>query len=531
MRVARCAPPSDGSDGSDDSLMTAQGQTQKPPSVLHSSLTIALSTLASRCFGLIRDVLFAIFLGSSNEADAFIAAFRLPNLFRRLFAEGAFAHVFIPVLLSQKNRDDFASHILSILTIALVILTIIAQIFMETIIGIIASGFRADPAKFELCVLLARIAFPYLIFMFLSALYGALLNSAHRFLASSLAPILLNIFFIASLFIADSFNGAYGFYLAQAVWMAGSAQMIMLIYAAHRANLLILPKMPVLSDGVKRFFTLFLPALAAGGVVQINIIIGTFFASNRPSAISYLYYAERLYQLPLALIGISLSVALLPSLTKKIAKPALARHAMDEALIYGFMLSVPASVGLFILADPVIAALFEYGQFGFADRLATALTLSAFCLGLPAFVMQHILSSAFFARQDMRNPFYYAFLAMLVNLLFSYLLFPPFGALGIALATSIAAWFNILCLGVHAWRFDWLSLFFKRPFLICLAAIGMGGALYGVQYFYPLPLGAIERVAYTLGLTFFGLIFYLIACHILKLIRLNDFRQEVKKIL
>ena len=498
------------------------------PSLFKSSFIIGGLTMMSRIFGLIRDVFLAALLGSSAQADAFIVAFRLPNLFRRLFAEGAFSAAFIPIYAAERSEAQaaFAGHILSIVSLALLLLTILAEIFMEGLVFLLAGGFADDPDKFALAVLLSRIMFPYLICMFLTALYGAVLNAAFRFVAAAAAPILLNLVLIGAALASWIWGGAAVFYLSWGVALAGIAQAAMMIAACARAGLMPFPLRFTFTPAIRKFFTLLMPALATGGVVQINILVGTRIASSAPSAVSHIYYAERLYQLPLAVIGIAIGAALLPALAQTIHDPQTARRATNRALEGALLLTLPASAALIIIAEPIIAALFEYGNFTSIDCAASALILIGFAAGLPAFVIQRVLSAAFFARQNTQKPFHYALYAMLINVALSLILFPYLGAFGIAVATSLAAWAQAFALLRRARQNLWLEPLWRPVLLIMIAAVCMTAALYGCQILYPLPDASQQRILYLAALIIFGLLIYLALCHMLKLVRLSQLKRE-----
>ncbi len=499
-----------------------------------NSVVLAVGTGISRVFGLGRDILLALVLGAGTQADVFVAAFRLPNLFRRLFAEGAFAAGFVPVYASMKDAAAakiFASQILTLVSLFLFVLTLLAEIFMAELVFIIAGGFLADSDKFALAVLCSRIAFPYLIFMFLLSLYGALLNAAGRFWATALVPILLNLCLIAaSLFLwFEQTNVEAAALLSASVAGAGVLQGLMMMIAAYRANLLVFPKKITLSGEVRTFLKIILPALAAGGVVQLNIIIGTRIASSEAAAVAKLYYAERLYQLPLAMIGIAIGVALLPALStlRPSSDSVQWRETLSRALEGAMLLTLPATAGLLVLAQPILAALFEWGAFTAAVRVETALILCAFALGLPAFVAQRILSSAFFANLNTKTPLYFAALALGVNAVLALWWFSVLGAVGIALATAVAAWVSALGLWVVASRGGWLAAGLGLSFLRQGAAsLLMAFVLFLWQDFMPLPAAGVGRIAYVAFLLLLGLAVYFILCPALKLIEMKKWLKE-----
>jgi putative peptidoglycan lipid II flippase len=426
-------------------------------SLYRNVLSVGGLTMVSRVFGFVRDALLAAVLGAGPAADAFYAAFRFPNLFRRLFAEGAFNTAFVPMFsgaLEQHGREhalDLASRIIAWLLLVLVALTVLAEIFMPAVLVPFVPGFLDDTEKFELTVLLARIMFPYLACMSLVAAYAGILNSLNRFIAAALAPVLLNVLTIAVLvpllLLAVEEPDAV-IWVAVATVAAGVAQLAMVWWAVRRAAFLPRLRLPRLDREVQRFWMLALPAVLTGGITQINIFVGTIIASSAASAISYLYYADRLYQLPLGIIGIAIGTVLLPTLSAHLkgGRALEARTAQSQSLLISMLLSMPAATALIALAVPIVRVLFERGQFGPEATVATAGALVAFAIGLPAFVLIRVLQPGFFARQDTVTPTVFAGISMVVNVTLSLLLFPVLQHVGIALATTTAAWGNALML-------------------------------------------------------------------------------------
>lgn len=427
-------------------------------------LNVGAMTLLSRLLGFARDMLMASVLGTGLAADAFFAAFRFPNLFRRLFAEGAFNAAFIPLFsgaLETKGEDaarELAAHIISWLFVFLVVLTIVAEIFMPLVLVPFVPGFLEDPQKFELTVLLTRICFPYLAAMSLMAAYGGILNGLRRFLAAAFAPVLLNIVlvgFLAAIVLFGARNP-----LTSAMWLAwgtllgGAAQLALVYWAVRRTGFMPRFSRPRLGPDVRRFWVLALPAIASGGITQINIFIGTIIASSQAAAISYLYYADRLYQLPLGIIGIAIGVVLLPELSRhlKARRHEAAEQAMSQSLSMSMLLALPATAGLMALALPIISTLYQRGAFDAAAAGATAAALVAFAAGLPAFILIKLFQPGFFAREDTATPTWFSAISVGINILLSLTLFPLIGHVGIAIATSASAWANATLLGFSLWR-------------------------------------------------------------------------------
>jgi putative peptidoglycan lipid II flippase len=420
--------------------------------------TVGALTAASRLLGFARDMLIAALLGAGPVADAFFIAFKLPNFFRRLFAEGAFGAAFVPLfggLLATRGRaaaQRFAEQTLAVLLSVLLGATLIAELAMPAVIAVLAPGFVGDPARFDLAVALARITFPYLLFVALAALLAGALNALERFAAAAAAPILLNVVMIgAALGLAPALGSA-AVALAWGVFVAGILQLLWLVHAGRRAGLALRLRAPRLGPEIRRLLRLIAPGAIGAGAVQIslmiNLILGSLLA---PGAVSYLYYADRVTQLPLGVVGAAIATALLPALTRALraGAPGAALDRLNRAIEGGLALSLPALAGLVLLAQPIVAVLFERGAFGGAAATATADALVAFALGLPAYVLIKALAPAFFAREDTTTPVVVAGVTLALNLALNLVLLPRLGHVGIALATALAAWLNAgLLLGV-----------------------------------------------------------------------------------
>jgi putative peptidoglycan lipid II flippase len=466
-------------------------------SLYRNFFSVSALTLLSRIFGFVRDIMMAAVLGTGPIADAFFAAFRFPNLFRRLFAEGAFNTAFVPLFARALETDgpeaarDFAARIISWLIIVLIVVTILAEIFMPVILVPFVPGFLEDPEKFELTVLLTRICFPYLACMSLMAAYGAILNGLGRFFAAAFAPVLLNIATIVVL---------VGLVLYQhndptldAIWVTigvmagGVVQLALVVWAVSRTGIMPRFVWPKIDKDVQRFWLLAVPAVLAGGITQINIFVGTIIASQADSAISYLYYADRLYQLPLGIIGIAISVVLLPELARHLkgGREIEAAQAQDNALLISMLLSLPAATALAALSLPIISVLFERGAFDAVATAATADALVAFAWGLPAFVLIKVFQPGFFAREDTITPTVIAAISVVINIAIALALFPVLAHVGIAIATTVAAWFNTACLSVLLWRKGYFKMAtgqLRRHVLIIAVAFVMAGVLWGLTF-------------------------------------------------
>ncbi|SHF62219.1 putative peptidoglycan lipid II flippase [Kaistia soli DSM 19436] len=428
-------------------------------SLMRNFMTVGGSTISSRILGFVRDMFMAAALGTGPVADAFLVAFRFPNLFRRLFAEGAFASAFVPLFARTLEGEGvdaarrFGSEALSALLALLIAITLVAVIGMVPLMYVMAPGFVSDPAKFDLTVMLTRIAFPYLTLISLLALYSGVLNARGRFLAAAMAPGLLNVALVAALaFILLSHHDTTaeaGILLAWATLVGGVLQLGLVVGAAWRDGMALPLRWPRLTPGVRRLTALAVPGLIAGGATQINIVIGTMIASFAPGAIAVLGYADRLYQLPLGIVGATIAVVMLPDLSRHLraGRADLADHTQNRSLEFAMALTLPAAIALFVLAKPIVQVIYQRGAFGPDDTLATAETLMGFAVGLPAFVLIKVFSPGFFAREDTKTPMWFAAVGVAVNIALSLALFPRFTYVGIAVATSVSGWLNAGLLG------------------------------------------------------------------------------------
>ncbi|MCB1546630.1 MAG: murein biosynthesis integral membrane protein MurJ [Hyphomicrobiaceae bacterium] len=422
--------------------------------------TVGGLTLVSRVLGFLRDILVAAVLGTGAVADAFFVAFRFPNLFRRLFGEGAFNAAFVPLFAKTLEGEGkeaarrFAEEAMAGLLFVLLLLTAVAEIAMPFIMYAIAPGFADTPEKFDLAVLLTRIAFPYLLCMSLVALLSGVLNSLGKFVESSAVSIVLNLTLIAAMLIAMALGyrnePKAGIALAWGVAAAGVLQLALLLHGARRNGMRLRLRRPRLSEGVRRLVTLGIPGVIAGGITQVNILIGTVIASLQDGAVSHLYYADRIYELPLALVGIAIGVVLLPDLSRHLraGNREAVMDSQNRSLEFALLLTVPAAVALAVVPTPIVKVLFERGAFTGSDVPATAHALALFAIGLPSFVLIKVFSPAYFAREDTKTPMRFAAISLTANTLGSIALFFLFRHLGlmphlgIAVATSLGGWLN-----------------------------------------------------------------------------------------
>ncbi len=476
--------------------------------------TVGGMTVVSRVLGFVRDILIAAVLGASAISDAFFVAIRVPNMFRRIFAEGAFNAAFVPLYAKHLHEDGetaaraFAARALAGLTAVLVAFVVLAEIAAPWLVMLLAPGFAGDPDKFRLTVMLVRIAMPYLLFMSWVALYTGLLNSLGKFAAAAFAPSLLNVVLIAVLLglvaTGSGEHTAAGVALAWGVAISGLLQVAVVAFAALRAGLRLKLERPQWTSDMKRLLRLAVPGIIAGGMAQISIVIATIVASLEDRVVSWLYYADRIFQLPLGLIGVAVGVVLLPDLSHKLRSGdrAAVVESENRALEFSLLLTVPAAVALYLSAEPIMRVLFERGAFTTIDARASAGMLSAFSLGLPAFVVVKSLQPSFFAREDTKTPMLYSGIALAANAVLSIVLFTLLGAPGIALATSLSGWLNA---GLLAWALRGRGEFildgqFRRSFWgIVIASAVMGLGLWGLMallhpYFDP-AYGLLVQIA------------------------------------
>ncbi len=450
-------------------------------------LTVGGWTMASRVLGFLRDILIAAFLGVGPVAEAFVVAFSLPNMFRRFFAEGAFNMAFVPMFSKKVESGDgaleFARDAMSGLAAVLIVLTLLAQLAMPWMVLAMASGFAGDE-RFDIAVEFGRIAFPYILFISLAALLSGVLNAAGRFAAAAAAPVLLNVVLSGAMLGAWALGADVGRALVWAVPVGGVAQLVLVWRAAARAGFRLVPRRPRMTPELRRLAVIATPAALAGGVVQVNLLVGRQVASFFEGSIQYLNLADRLYQLPLGVVAIAIGVVLLPELSRRLAADdgAGGRDAMNRAAEFALLLTLPAAVALVVIPGPLVSVLFQRGAFSAQDAQATALAVAIYGLGLPSFVMQKVLQPLYFAREDTRSPFRYALVAMLVNAVLAVGLAPLIGYLAAAVATSTAGWAMVWLLWRGARpmgdtaRFD--TRFLRRTGRIAIAALGMGAVLW-----------------------------------------------------
>ncbi|GAB6052512.1 murein biosynthesis integral membrane protein MurJ [Magnetospira thiophila] len=461
--------------------------------LLKAFTTISGFTMMSRLLGFARDILVAAVLGAGMVADAFFIAFKLPNLFRRLFAEGAFNAAFIPLFagkLEAEGEDSakrFARETFALLLWALLVLVLVLEITMPWVMRVVVPGFVDEPEKFALTVTLTRITFPYLLFISLVALLGGVLNSLLRFAAAAATPILLNVCLITAILAATPFLPTPGHALAWGVAVAGVVQFVWLLWQAGRAGFWPRLMRPVWNADVRLLVRRVIPGAIGAGIYQVNLVVDMIIASLLPEgSISYLFFADRMTQLPLGVIGVAVGTALLPMLARQLraGDDTGAHNSQNRALEFTLLLTLPAAVAFAMLPEAVVQTLFQRGAFDPAAAQATAMALMAYAFGLPAYVLNKTLTPGFFARGDTATPMKIAAVSMIANVVFNLILMGPFLHVGLAMATVISAWLNTVLLAIILARRGHLSLdrrFLGRLPRTLLACAGMGAALWYLQ--------------------------------------------------
>jgi putative peptidoglycan lipid II flippase len=491
----------------------------RPLALVRSFATVSSYTVLSRLLGFVRDVMIAAILGAGPLADAFFVAFKLPNFLRRLFAEGAFNAGFVPLFAGTLEAEGktaaraFAEQAQAILLAILVPLVIVAIAAMPWVIAVMAPGFEYGGERYQAAVELSRITFVYILFISLVALQGGVLNSLGRFAAPAAAPMALNLCLIAALLISLVWLAEPARALAWGVAAAGLMQYLWLRLAVQRDGMGLGLRRPRWTPEIRRLFGLVLPGVLGAGVAQINLLADVFFASLLPAgAVSYLYYADRLNQLPLGVIGIAVGTALLPLLSRQIraGEAEAARASQNRALELALLLTMPCAVALVVLGLPIMQVLFQRGAFSAADALATAQVLAAYALGLPAYVLVKVLVPGFFARKDTRTPVKIAVVCLVANIVLILILLWPLAQVGIALATALAAWLNAGLLGFCLHREGFLqpdARLRRRLPRIVLVSLLMGAALWLLQpWLAPLPQALALAVLVVLGGALFAVL-------------------------
>lgn len=508
-------------------------------SLIRSILTVGGWTLLSRGAGFARDMMLAAYLGAGPVADAFNVAFSLPNMFRRFFAEGAFNMAFVPMyakkLEAGEDANGFARDAFNGMAAILMVFSVLGTLAMPWLVYAMASGFAGD-ARYELAVLYGQIGFCYIMFISLVALLSGVLNAHGHFTEAGFVPVLMNLIFIAAMLLASQTGWDMGMTLAWTVPVTGIAQLGFTWIAARKLGFSFTPRWPKITPELKRLAYIAAPAVLAGGVVQINLLVGRQVASYTEGAVSWLVYADRLYQLPLGVVGIAIGTVLLPDLSRRLraGDDAGSRESFNRGTEFALALTLPAAAALITIAVPLTSVLYQRGAFGAVDATNTALALAIYGAGLPAFVLHKVFQPLYYAREDSRSPFHFAIVSMVVNAAIAVGLMPLIGFAAAALATTVAAWamafqlwFGTRKMGDAA-RFD--TRFRSRVPRALAASAAMALALYlGQQALAEMLQDATWRYASLALLITLGSLVYFSFGAAIGAFRLSDFRRNLRR--
>ena len=511
-------------------------------SLIRSIATIGGFTMLSRITGLMREMMIAQYMGAGMVADAFFVAFRFPNLFRSLFAEGAFNAAFIPLFAGKHSTEgeaaarSFAEQSLAVLALTLTLFVAVVELAMPWAMLGLAPGFGDVPGKMALATDLSRICFPYLMFISLTSLQAGVLNSVGRFAAAAGTPVLLNITAMAGLWALAPFTETPAHALAWGTFASGIVQFSWLVYSCRAAGIALRPVRPRLTPEVRLLARRIVPGAVGAGVYQLNLVINTMIASTvADGAVSYLNYADRVNQLPLGVVGIAIGTALLPVLSRQIksGQGEAAIESQNRAMEFGLLLTLPAAAALIAIAEPIIRVLFQRGSFGPAETTATAAALMAFAIGLPAYVLVKVLTPAFFAREDTATPVKVAGATMALNVALNLALMHPLAHVGMALSTALASWFNVAVLAFILHRRGYFAMDARlqaRAPRIVLAALAMGGALAGAHHVLsPRVSGSLGALLEVTALVIAGMAVYVGVAHMMGAANLSEVRKMLRR--
>lgn len=508
-------------------------------SLFRAMATVGSLTMVSRILGFIRDILTAAYLGAGPIADAFFVALKLPNFFRRVTAEGAFTVSFVPMFSGFEEKQgakkalSFAAEAQAMMLALLIPFTILFVIVMPWMIAVITPGFLSDPIRYDAAVALSRVTFPYILLISVVALYGGVLNAFGKFAAFAAAPAFFNLTLIAAIVGLTPYTQTVGHAMAYGVTLSGVIQVLWMLLNCYRLDIKIPLQKPKMTEHIKKLFRLMGPAILGAGVVQINLFIDMILASFLPQgSISYLYYADRLYQLPLAVIGIAIGTALLPMLAKKL-KARQAKKAgklLHDAIQYGLALAIPAAIALALLAPLIMMVLFQRGAFDVQASEASAWALRAYVVGLPAYILVKIFSTAFYADQDTKTPVKCAAIATVFNTVLSIILIQYLSHIGIALATGIAAWLNVtLLLFYSRAQFRGMGYSLKITVLkVVMASLVMAAVILFVQRIVPVHTVA-EQILSLIMIVSGGMAVYFVLLHVTGVMNISEFKKVFSK--
>jgi putative peptidoglycan lipid II flippase len=508
--------------------------------LLKSGIVVSAMTFLSRILGLVRDIVMANFLGASYVSDVFFVAQKIPNFLRRLFAEGAFSQAFIPVLSEyQTNKELQQVKVLiaetaGTLAIVLSVVAVVGVIGSPLLVSLFGMGFIGQPEKFDLASLLLKITFPYILFISLTAFCGSILNSVGKFAVPAFTPVLLNLCMIsAAIMVSPALPDKTALALAWGIFTAGVVQLLFQLPFLWQQGLLVKPKWGWRSPGVQKILTLMGPAIFGVSVAQINLLLDTVIASflEKEGSITWLYYSDRMLEFPLGIFAIAISTVILPLLSRQHASKDASQFntTMNWGLRLVFLIGLPASVGLFMMAEPIILAVFQHGEFTQLSAYYASLSLKAYIIGLMGFMLIKVLATGFFSRQDTKTPVKIGIIAMTTNMVFNLILFYPLEHVGLALATAISAIVNASLLFYFLLKDKvftpdnrWKNWFFKLLIANCVLA----GFI--AQFMAPIETwqnwGIAERAGQMTILVVGAVAIYFFSLFVLR-VKMQDLRQ------
>ena len=509
-----------------------------------NTIIVGFITLISRVSGLIRDFFIAKYLGAGKLSDCFLVAFKVPNLFRSIFAEGAFNSAFVPIFSGIMAEDplkkaiQFCKNIFAILFYILLVFSLIAEIFMPFMIDIFAPGFSDSPEKYQLSITLSRIAFPFLLSIALTSFFGSILNTIGHFEPYALTPIILNTSIIISLILFSQVFPTAAHAAAWGVCASGVIQLLFLWYIAKNYGFGVVSFKIGFTPEIRQFFRKIVPGILGAGIYHLNVMIGSIFASDTNGAVSWIYYADRLNQLPLGVIGVALATVLLPSLSKEVKKHNIRKTFLlfNQSIKFASLLIIPSSFALLAISYPLIHIFFERGAFTNTDTYATSHILQILSLSLPALVYTKLFANVFYARNDTKTPMILAFITMLFNVFFTFLFNRYYGYIGIVLSITITNWINTLLLYFISYIYGYMRMY-KRILVNTLKIIVISLFMAIIIYFGVMGLHDDELNLYALWLNILGLLiiiftgglFYTVAIILSGVTTVSEIKSILKK--
>ncbi len=508
----------------------------KAKAIFKNSIIVGMIIFISRISGLFRDFFIAKYLGAGKIADSFLVAFKIPNLFRSIFAEGAFNSAFIPVFTKILEKDkkakakEFCKNLFALLFYILLIFTLISELFMPVIVKIFAPGFSEYISKYNLAIELSRITFPFLLFIALTSFFGSILNAIGIFKPYALAPIILNLSIIFSLILLGKYFPTFAHAASFGVFLSGILQLVFLFSVAKKYGFGVISFKVKISKNIKVFFTKIAAGIIGAGIYHFNVMIGSFFASSVNGAVSWLYYADRLIQLPVGVIGVAIATVMLPSLSKYIQKNNVNKTNLlfNKSIKFSSIFVVPAAIGMISMSYFLVHIFFERGVFTSTDTIKTATILQLLCLSLPALVYSKILANVFYARSDVKTPMLVSFYNMVINLIITFILYSYFNYLGVVIAISVSNWLIAILLFMIAKKRNYIFVY-KKYFMEILKII-FSSIVMGVLLYFATKIGSwqvdlwLYKFLFLILLLFMAAVIYFGQLLFFKVIKLKKFK-------